>query len=252
MNGEPDPGTEAGDFWDILSTPIEGELPLVVGGHAVHLWALAYSDQLGPELERWFPLMSKDLDLYGSAALLQGLKEKFGGEYRLSGPRGPVIGQLVLKRNGAERKIDVLRNVVGIAPQDLVTGVLIEFEANGEWLTCRVAPLLLLFQGKVANLATLNQNGRNDRKHVEILVSVVRVYLASLISATEANELPARATVNALMQVLKITKSPEASKCLKEFGINFPAIWPRKELADAKVAPLGKFVEHQLSEESHA
>ncbi|WP_367874356.1 hypothetical protein [Luteolibacter sp. Populi] len=247
MSGEDDPGTEVQDFKDVLSTPVDGELPLVVGGHAVHLWALAFEDRLGDALTRWVPLTSKDLDLYGTQALLDGLKKQFGGNYRLSGPRGPVIGQLAVKLGGIERKIDVLRDVVGLSIKELAAEAIeLEFEADGEWLTCRVLPLLLLFQAKVANLAKLDQTGRNDRKHVSILLLVVREYLAELIRAAESGELEPRGATVPLEQALKIVNSPDGVKCFSVHGIVFDDIWPRDGLAAATKAPLQNFQKHRL------
>jgi len=109
MKGDKEVSSEVRDFKEVLSTPVDGELPVVVGGHAVHLWALAFRDRLGGVLDEWLPFTSKDLDFYGGLQLLQGLKREFGGEYRLSGPRSPVIGQLVVKLGGIHRTIDVLR-----------------------------------------------------------------------------------------------------------------------------------------------
>lgn len=247
MSGGDGFGTEVRDFKDVLSTPVDGELPLVVGGHAVHLWALAFEDRLGDALRQWIPLTSKDLDLYGTRALLDGLKEKFGGDYRLSGPRGPVIGQLVVTLGGTERKIDVLRDVVGLGKKELSADAIeLEFETDGQWLTCRVLPLLTLFQAKVANLAKLDQAGRNDRKHVAILLLVVREYLAELIRAAESGELEPRGATVPLEQALKIVNSPEGVKCTAAYGIVFDQIWPRDELAQSTKPPLQNFQNYRI------
>jgi len=46
MNARPEP-TEIRDFGAVLEMLVGGERPLLVGGHAVNLWALAYRDQIG-------------------------------------------------------------------------------------------------------------------------------------------------------------------------------------------------------------
>lgn len=247
MNGEEDPDTEVRDFKDVLSTPVDGELPLVVGGHAVHLWALAFETCLGDELMRWVPLTSKDLDFYGTQELLAGLKKQFGGDYRLSGPRSPVVGQLVVELGGIDRKIDVLRSVVGLGLNELsAEAVELEFQVDDQWLICRVLPLLTLFQAKVANLATLNQTGRNDGKHVAILLLVVREYLAELIRAAESGELEPRGAIVPLEHALKIVGSPNGMKCAARHGIVFDEIWPRGAIAKAIKTPLQNFRKHRL------
>ena len=40
MSVPDDRATEVHDFREILSSATDGELPLLVGGHAVNLWAL--------------------------------------------------------------------------------------------------------------------------------------------------------------------------------------------------------------------
>jgi len=65
-------------------------------------------------MDEWLPLISKDLDILGTLEVLSGMKARFGGEYRLSGPRSPVVGQLVVRLQGIERQIDVLREVYGL------------------------------------------------------------------------------------------------------------------------------------------
>jgi hypothetical protein len=42
-----DEPTEFLDFASLLSAPIKGELPLLVGGHAVNVWAWFYRNRIG-------------------------------------------------------------------------------------------------------------------------------------------------------------------------------------------------------------
>lgn len=116
---EGDEFTEVRDFGLVLGTAVEGELPLLVGGHAVNLWAWFFRSRIGKALDQWLPLTSKDLDLVGTVALLDDLKSRFGGIYRLSGPRSPVVGQLVVRIGGKDLKIDILKDVFGLSPKDL-------------------------------------------------------------------------------------------------------------------------------------
>jgi hypothetical protein len=91
----PEPAlTEVAEFRERLGTSIDGDLPLVVGGHAVSLWALVYRDRLGSKLDEFFPLLSKDLDLLGDGRMLEELQRIRGGKAIWSGARSPVIGQL--------------------------------------------------------------------------------------------------------------------------------------------------------------
>jgi len=169
MNPPDDRSSEVHDFREILSNPIDGQLPLLVGGHAVNLWALSYQKRIGREMDQWLPLTSKDLDVFGTLAVLEGMKARFGGKYRLSGPRSPVIGQMLVTLVGVERQIDVLREVYGLQRQELAgEAVILKIDANGESHAIRVLPAIPLLQAKIANLANLDQANRNDFKHVNL------------------------------------------------------------------------------------
>lgn len=247
MNESDAQPSEVHDFRDILSTPVDGELPLLVGGHAVNLWALICRQRVGMELEKWLPLTSKDLDLYGTLTLIEGMKERFGGNYRLSGPRSPVLGQLVVMLDGKELKIDVLREVVGLSTKDLEEEFdIVEFIVSGHPYAVRVLSVLSLLQAKAANLATLDQKDRNDFKHVNLMLLVTRQYLSMMIEAVESGEVASRPVIERMEQALKIVNSREAVKCAANSKVDFGAIWPRELLERTKNSRLQNFVKHRL------
>lgn len=249
---EPDVETsELSDFREVLSHPINGEYPLLVGGHAVHLWAMVYLERIGDFIGTWLPLTSKDLDLYGTIETLEALKRRFGGDLRLSGPRSPVVGRLVAELSGSLRKIDVLREVVGLHRKELASGgVQLEVTFGDTAKIVRVLSVPTLFQAKVANLATLAQDNRNDLKHVNLLLPVVREFLADLVGAVASGSLDSRACIRALEQVLTIIRSPAAEKCSRLHGIRFDPVWPREALEAATDPRLRNFVKHRLPEEA--
>lgn len=239
--------SEVHDFREILSHEVDGELPLLVGGHAVNLWAFVYRDKIGSSLEQWLPLTSKDLDLVGTNALLESLKKHFGGEYRLSGPRGPVIGRLVVHLEGGTREIDVLREVFGMRRQELKKdSVILHLGTEGESNAVRVLPILALLKAKAANLSSLDQANRNDFKHVQMMLLVANEYLAELVRSAESGILESRATIIALEESRKIVLSKEAIRCERDHGIDFGSMWPRELLKLANDPRIVNFVKYRL------
>lgn len=244
---EGDEPTEIRDFGSMLNTPIEGELPLLVGGHAVNLWAWFFRERIGEALNQWLPLTSKDLDLVGTIALLDELKRRFGGEYRLSGPRSPVVGQLVVRLGGKDLKIDVLKDVFGLGPEELkIQAPVIEVEDRDETFSARVIPPVILLQAKIANAARLDQTGRNDIRHVRLMLHVIRAYLSELIEATESGLIDSRIAIIQLELARTVIASRDALKCSASHGIGFTGIWPRELLNAAQDSRLRNFVMHRL------
>ena len=242
-----DESTEVQDFGLILSTPVDGEFPLLVGGHAVNLWAWFYRARIGKALNQWLPLTSRDLDLVGTVALLDELKRRFGGDYRLSGPRSPVVGQLVVQLGGKNLKIDVLKDVFGLGPKDLVIQApVVEVEDSNGTFSARVIPPVVLLQAKIANVAKLDQTGRNDLRHVHLMLLVIRAYFSELTEATESGLIDSRIAIIQLELARTVIASTDALQCTVSHGIDFNGIWPRELLAQARDPRLQNFVKHRL------
>jgi len=239
--------TELADFREILSSRFEDEYPLLVGGHAVNLWASFYSASIGSRLAKWLPLTSKDLDLFGTVSLLEALKDRFGGSFRLSGPRSPVVGQLVTNLGGPELKVDVLRDVYGLRKSQLLAeAIVIEIEMAGHHFHCRVLPVIVLLEAKIANLANLDQSGRNDLKHVHLMLLVAEQFLSALVEAVDLEGADSRSVVNQLELARKVTATPEAQRCAKAYNLDFSTIWPRELLEQSQDSRLQNFVKHRL------
>jgi len=235
--------TEVAEFSELLGTLIDGELPLVVGGHAVSLWALHYRERLGPLLEGFFPLLSKDLDLLGDARLLEELHRIRGGRALWAGARSPVIGQLKIEVGDKILKVEVIREVLGVTKKQLQEGAQI-ITINGA--EARIPSPVAQLQAKIANVARIDQTDRNDLRHLRIMMLVVREFLIDVLLAVEARIFDPRAAIDELEAARAAITSGEATKCIKIASIDLSAIWPLELLAASQNERIRKFVEHRL------
>lgn len=245
VSGEEDQ-SEVQEFGNVLGTLIEGSLPLVVGGHAVNLWALVFKEQIGAELQanELLPLTSKDLDLYGSGGLLAKLAEKFKVRPVINREiRSPVIGLIYVNIAGKERKIEVLRDVRGVSAVELSKDWL---QVQFDEYDARVPLPTVLLKGKMANVVQINQSDRNDVKHVKILLLVAREYLSQVVDHVESGKLEPRIGIKALEDVLAVTRTEDALKCNRTYGIDLRSAWPRDVLAKAKNEKIRNFVKFRL------
>src|SRR4051812_407108 len=100
------------DFESIFRAISEQTEPVIlVGGHAVNVWALSYHDRLGELLAPLRPFTSGDMDVYATRNALMELHETLGGKLLLSGPREITDGTLILGVEPDTRELDVLRSV---------------------------------------------------------------------------------------------------------------------------------------------
>jgi hypothetical protein len=54
MNESSADSSEVADFKEVISMPMDGQLPLMVGGHAVNLWAIVYRKRVGHDWTNGF------------------------------------------------------------------------------------------------------------------------------------------------------------------------------------------------------
>jgi hypothetical protein len=134
------------------------ESVILVGGHAVNVWALSYRDRLGDLLTPLLPFTSGDMDVYATRNALMGLHEALGGRLLLSGPREITDGTLIVGVEPDTRELDVLRRVNGLTKLDAQ-------DAMPLMVCGHAVPVLfphLLLQAKLENALRLDQRDRQD------------------------------------------------------------------------------------------
>lgn len=243
MSTSPDSSaTEVHDFAQVIATTVQGRKPLIIGGHAVNIWALAYRKRLSPSIDAFYPFTSKDLDLYGTAELLEKLHQKFGGEKRLSEPRSPIIGSIHVYLHGHKRKIEVLHTVRGLQEWDMTDVIPLEVGS----LSALVLSPQKLLKAKICNAATLDQNGRNDTKHLHMMTLCLHEFIKDYADQVGSSENSGRLLVNLLEEVFTTTQSPDAKKAASLWNLTYDAVWPLEYLRRLGNPKVDNFIQHRL------
>jgi hypothetical protein len=227
--------------------PIFSQGVVIVGGHAVNLWASFYANRGDPVLASFAPFTSKDADIFlKDRALALAVAAAAGWEFRNNPePRSPILGAIVMKKGAAELQVDVLRTVTGLTHDDLAVTESITF-ANGR--TYAVPAPDIMLKAKLANLASHNQKERQDERHVRILTRCCSFYLADTLVAVRANGLSEREAVERFMATQRVITSERAQSLEKRFELGLSsAIPPRAKPGEISAfTRLRSFYDHQV------
>jgi hypothetical protein len=238
--------TQPQDFDPIFSQGV-----VIVGGHAVNLWASFYADRGDPILGRFAPFTSKDADIFlKDRDLALAVAAAAGWRFR-SNPelRSPVLGAIVMKKGGVELQVDVLRSVTGLTTKDLAATESITF-ANGKSYSVPAPEVML--KAKLANLAAHDQKERQDERHVRILTRCSAHYLADACAAMQAGALSEREAVERFMATHRVVTNASSRRLEKKFALGLSGAIPaRNTLGKAGELPRFRaFFEHQIGRKS--
>ncbi len=236
------------DYMDVLALLHQrGEAPVIVGGHAVNLWAEVFAAE-EPELVEFLPFHSEDLDLHqpnlGTLRLLRTLSS------RVEEPRDPfskawtIVGPIFFLESpeGKQLAIDSLKMVAGLRPEDIRKGTT-EVEVHD--VPVRVLSPIALLKAKAYNVLHIDQSDRQDEKHFRILVLCVRAFVRRLLN--EARNHPGtRRLLNALETVLRTTGHREVIAAATKLHLDLQRALPLAELRAAQFPHVANFVAQRL------
>lgn len=234
MDGEP---RAVEDFVEVFAAFKDSEDPiLLVGGHAVNVWALSYLDRARKDILPHEPLTSSDMDIYATRNTLLWLNSVLGGKLYVSSPREIVLGAIELKIGEHALTIEALRSVKGVTDTELANRA--SLSISGYDILVPLPHVLL--KAKLSNALELEQDDRQDVKHVRLLAIVLREYLVDLAAAvSEENE---RELLDIVRGSVEVMKSEGARVFEQEHGIDFDDFLSLEALAKAS-AKLKTYVE---------
>jgi len=243
MEGEP---RSVEDFAEVFATFRDSKEPiLLVGGHAVNVWALSYYDRAQAEILPHEPLTSSDMDVYATRNALTWLSSVLGGKLYVGNPREIVIGAIELRIGEYMLTIEVLRSVKGVTDTELANRAVLS--VSGYEILVPLPHVLL--KAKLSNALELEQDDRQDVKHVRLLAIVLREYLLDLAAvATKENE---RELMEIVRDSVKVMKSEDAEAFEKKYGMRFDDFLPLGSLAKASTK-LATFVEVEFKKRYRA
>lgn len=103
---------------------------------------------------------------------------------------------------------------------------------------------IALLQAKLANVADIAQAGRQDGRHVLILIRLIPAYLADLEKAVLAGRMDERKFLKLLERLLAIVTGKKAAKVLLDLQLDARALFT--DLGDKQLSRLRSFLERRL------
>ena len=237
------PSRRPEEFASCLRTP---NPVLLVGGQAVNLWALYFGDVT----DDLAPFVSADADVLGDRATLEALGRvaKIRPQFFSLKPPSNEVGVITIPGpDGNALFVEVLRSVHGVSEAELRKPAYL-FELGESNTQVLVPGPIALLRAKIANAHDFKQVGRQDLKHVRILVRVLPRYLQQLVDTAAVDtpgQLTERMVIDYCESLLKLLQTSKSKKVFATLGL------PRSVLFD-DLAPtpsfskLGRFVNVRL------
>jgi hypothetical protein len=210
------------DFAEILGGP---ELPLIVGGQAVNIWAEIYA-QASPGLEAFEPFSSRDADILGNRALAETLAKKAGWKCRFIDQNNSLVIAVLTGPDGGGKPltIDVLQEVNGLTEADLAANQVIETATGARF---RIPSPIVLLKAKLYNLISLaNQERPQDIKHAKMLVHIVPLYLREMLTEHIGGRLDEQRFRAAVDYALEVAGASFAGNAARSHDLDLTSIVP--------------------------
>jgi hypothetical protein len=110
----------------------------------------------------------------------------------------------------------------------------------------RVIDPIFLFQSKCCCLVGLDQIGRQDEKHVQMLTLVLPAHFEGLLGEANGGRLTQRALVNELKLLKRILKLQKVRQALQNIGTDPATLFPATQLRSCGLTTVESFAHTAL------
>jgi len=141
------------------------------------------------------------------------------------------------------RTVEVLNTVHGLTSKDF-DRMCVRFGV-GERLLWILNPIALL-KAKLANAAELDQSQRQDRRHVSILIPIVREFLLEALNHARTGTASERDVVALLEAVLSLAISPHARAWPDGLGAKIDEVLPLAQMQKTPLSKVRNFAKKRL------
>ncbi|MBW4536428.1 MAG: hypothetical protein KME09_21060 [Pleurocapsa minor HA4230-MV1] len=197
---------------------------ILVGGHAINLWASAYRDKI-PQLNKFLPFSSEDLDFIGGRIEAVEIQRILGGDLTLNKnfDPSPNTGVLITDDKNQALRIDFLASVYGLGDDEVINSA-INFCGQDKLIGVNLKVLnpILCLEGKLKSYTGLPQAGRQDKKHLQISLLIVNQYIKDVCIENDPRD--------GLKLIEKMLKTAKSDAGLK--------VWLKDDIDIIKTVPL--------------
>jgi hypothetical protein len=213
------------------------EMPTVVGGQAVNLWAISYLEPGGPDLRS--PVFgSKDLDILADKPVLDYLKTVPGWVFKPNSTRNWTDSRQGFlhstSEDGRKLLVEVLHSVHGLDREDLSHVETIEHRG----FQYRLLDPIAMLKAKAANVRDIKQDDvppRHDRQHLQLIARCVPPYLREVHESAVTNPDLEKDALSVVSRAFKTLQRGKTAHTLYAEGI-IPASLLPEEFRESPLA----------------
>lgn len=207
-----------------------GSNPIVVGGQSVNIWASHYS-QVDPDLMKFGPLTSKDVDFFANSKAVEQLASNLADsrvQLPQMGDASPNSAVVIGKLGKRKILVDFLATILGV-PGDSVTKNFVAIEGtmpgtNRQITLCLMHPLDCV-KSRLANTNLLSRHDAHSLSQAAASLRVLGNFIDELLSEGVTKE--AQRSLHELTYVYRDLHVGQKSHIMFGRNFNFAAIFDR-------------------------